>query len=186
MTFWSNLLGYQLVWFATVVGVGHGVAWPALVSATVFVGWQMLASKHPKVELRLLLSAVVLGVCVDGVLAASGWAQYAVAALEIPTGGAPIWILALWACFAMTLTQSLRYLSGRPWLALIFGAIGAPMAYLSAARGWHALAFEAPMWRGLTWLACGWAVALWLLATLTHRWAPASERTITAISAETP
>jgi hypothetical protein len=170
MKFWSNLAGYQLVWFLTVTGAGRGLAWPALVSACVFIVWQMLTADRPTVELRLLIAAVLLGICVDGILAASGWAHYAAATPALPSGGAPLWILALWASFAMTLNQSLRYLNGRPFVAFAFGAIGAPLAYLSAARGWQALVFEAPTWRGLLWIAVGWAIAMPLLATLAHRW----------------
>jgi len=35
------------------------------------------------------------------------------------------------------------------------------------------LTFEAPAWRGLLWLACGWALAMPLLATQARRWAAA-------------
>jgi hypothetical protein len=170
MMFWSNLLAYQLVWFITVIGAGHGKAWPAIAATVVFVGWQLCVSGHRRADMRLLLIAVVLGLLLDGTLAASGWAHYATPAPALPQGGAPVWILALWAAFAMTLNHSVAYLRGRPWLALVLGAIGGPLAYLSAARGWQAIVFEPPAWRGVLWLAMGWAVALPLLVTLARRW----------------
>jgi hypothetical protein len=169
MKFWSNLAGYQVVWFITVIGAGRGLAWPALVAAFCFISWQILTSDKPRLECKLLLAAVLFGACVDGALAASGWAHYAASTLALPVGGAPIWILALWASFSMTLTQSLKYLVGRPWIALIFGAAGAPLAYLSAAGGWQALIFEQPLWHGVLILAVGWGIALPLLTILAHR-----------------
>ncbi|HEY9255282.1 MAG TPA: DUF2878 domain-containing protein, partial [Stenotrophomonas sp.] len=39
----------------------------------------------------------------------------------------------------------------------------APLAYLSAARGFGAVQFTSPAWRGLLVLGIGWSVALSLL-----------------------
>jgi hypothetical protein len=169
MRFWSNLAGYQAVWFITVIGAGRGLAWPALLAAFCFIGWQLALSKQRRLEYKLLAAAVFFGACVEGTLAWSGTAHYATSSLSIPAGGAPLWILSLWASFSMTLTQSLKYLTGRPWLALVFGGAGAPLAYLSAARGWQALTFEQPSWHGLLVLAIGWGIALPLLTSIAHR-----------------
>jgi hypothetical protein len=171
MRFWGNLLGYQLVWFIAVQGAGGGAWWPGVAAAALFIAWQMLLSGQPGAELRLLCAAVCCGVLADGVLSATAWASYAAPDAALPPGGAPVWILALWASFAMTVNHTLVYLRERPWLALLFGAIGAPVAYASAARGWHALVFEAPAWRGLVWIGFSWAVAMPVLALLARRWA---------------
>lgn len=173
MKFWANLLGYQAVWFVTVIGAGHGLWWPAVLATAIFATWQLCASDHRASDLRLLGLALFCGLCIEGGLAASGWAHYAAPTPALPPG-APLWILALWAAFAMTLNHSLAYLRGRPWLALAFGAIGAPLAYLSAARGWQAVVFEPPLWRGLAWLAAGWAAALPLLCLQARRWMAAA------------
>jgi hypothetical protein len=180
MRFWGNLLGYQLVWFIAVSEAGRGLWWPAVAAAVLFVAWQMVLSERPWAELCLLCAAVCCGVLGDGVLALSGWASYAAPSVALPPGGAPIWILALWASFAMTVNHTLVYLRGRPWLALAFGAIGAPMAYFGAARGWQALVFEAPAWRGLSWIAFSWAIAMPLLALLARHWARKSRSPLMA------
>jgi len=72
--------------------------------------------------------------------------------------------------FAMTVPQSLAFLQSRPWLAAVFGAVGGPLAYLGAARGWNAVAFAAPIAVGVTVLALCWAIAMPLLSTLSARW----------------
>jgi len=176
MRFWANLIGYQAVWFVTVIGAGHGLWWPGVLATIVFTVAQSIFSVHRRADLRLLLLALLVGAAIEGVLAASGWARYAVPVPALPPGGAPLWILALWAAFAMTLNHSLGYLRGRAWLASAFGVIGAPLAYLSAARGWQAVVFDPPIWRGLLWLAAGWALAMPVLVTLARRWmlAPAA------------
>lgn len=168
--FWSNLVGYQLVWFATVVGAGRGLTWPALAATAVFAAWQLSVASRRGLELRLAATALALGVMLEGGLAASGLLRYGAATPALPEGGAPLWILALWVAFSLTITQSLGWLQGRPWTGALLGAVGAPMAYLAAARGWDAVAFAQPLWPALLWLALGWALAIPLLSGLALRW----------------
>lgn len=179
MRFWGNLIGYQLVWFATVIGAGRGQWWPAVAAAAVFVAWQLSLSNQRLMELRLVAAAVAVGVLFDGGLAASGQLDYAADAISLPSGGAPVWILALWCAFALTLNQSLRWLQPRPWRSALFGGIGGPLAYL-AARGFSAVSFVGG-WQTLLWLAIGWAVAIPLLMAMITRWSP--QRHHTALSA---
>ena len=186
MKFWGNLIGYQLVWFIAVIGASHGHYWPALSCGVLFVVWQISTSPHSGIERRLLLVALVIGSVVDGGLALSGLASYATPAPAFPVGGAPLWILVLWASFAMTLNQTLVFLRERPALAAVFGAIGAPLAYLSAARGWHVVQFAPPEWRGLAWLAIGWAIGLPVLTKLAKHWAHANDSYISTLREELP
>lgn len=170
MRFWGNLLGYQTVWFCAVIGAAHGVVWPGLLSMALFALWQLYLSRQPGVELRLMAVALLCGLLIDGSLATSGFADYALPNLALPPGGAPLWILALWLSFALTVTQSLRYLQKYLWLAAVFGAVGGPVAYLGAARAFAVVQFQAPQWHALLLLALGWGLAMPLLAGLGRRW----------------
>ncbi len=165
--FWANVIGNQLVWLCAVVGAGQGLRWPALLAAAIYVASQLMLSARPMVELKLLVVAVLCGLVVDGV--AGGSEQVVYAAAWPARWLAPVWILALWAAFAMTLTVSLKVLQRRLWLAALLGLI-APLAYISAARGWAAVQFPAPSWQGVAVLAVGWAIALPLLATCARHW----------------
>lgn len=180
MSFWSNLIGYQAVWFAAVIGAGRGTPWPGTIAAALFVAWQ-LSQRGRAREWRLLAAAVLAGVLVDGGLAWSAQLRYAAAQPALPAGGAPLWILALWSAFALTLTRSMAVLQSRAWLAPLLGAIGAPLAYLGAARGWQAVTFAAPSWPGLLALAGGWALALTCLSRLAGRIAHADKAVTTAM-----
>ena len=66
----------------------------------------------------------------------------------------------LWGAFAMTLNHSMAWFAAHPWIAAIFAAVGGPLAYVGAARGFAALAFPTPMWPTLAYLAIAWALAL--------------------------
>lgn len=169
--FWTNAIAYQAVWFAAVIGAGSGAWWPGVAAAALFVGVQLGVSRERDVDLRLLVAALVCGAVVDGAMASSGLARYAASAPALP-GGAPLWLLAIWACFALTLRRSMRFLLGRPFAALALGAIGGPLAYLGAARGWQSIAFAEPRWQALALLALAWSLALPLLVLLATRLQP--------------
>ena len=164
MSVLGNLLGYQAVWFLAVYGAGAGRAWPALLAAALFALWQLAASRERAADLRLIGAALALGVLIDGALTRSGLVSYASAAPALPPGGAPLWILALWVAFALTLNHSLRWLRGRLVPAILTGAAGGPLAYLAAARLSGAVTLATPPWQALAGLALGWAVALALLS----------------------
>lgn len=170
MTFWANLIGYQIVWFGAIIGASGGNPWWGVALAAGFVVAQAWVSDSRRADLRLVAVALYLGMAVDGILAASGWAQYVTPRPALPLGGAPIWILALWAAFAMTFNHSLTVFRNRPALAGAVGLVGGPLVYWGAARAWGAISFVAPAWRGLAWLSLSWGLAMVVLCRLALRW----------------
>ena len=167
MKFWISLIGYQLVWFSAVIGAEHGLVWPGVVGMLVYAACQLGIVRHYKTDLSLMVTAIVMGFLLDGGLIRAGLASYAA---SWPSAAlAPAWILALWATFSLTFTQSLAYLQTRLWLAVLLGAVGGPLAYLSAAHGWHVVIFVDPSWRGLLCLGIGWGLATPALAWLARR-----------------
>ena len=166
MTIVANVIGYQLVWLAVVWSAGAACPLIGVCASLAFVALQLGASQARRRDARLIVVALMCGVVVDGWLAKSGWVRYAAA--EGP-GPAPVWILALWAAFAMTLNHSLRWLLGRPWAGAALGAFGGPLAYLAASRGFGAIALEPPERSSIAAVALGWALALALLAIVGGR-----------------
>lgn len=170
---WINLLGNQAVWLCAVAGAARGWQWPALLAGTLYIGSQLMTSPQPRLDLKLLALALACAWLVDGVVAATGSVRYAAA----PFGWAPPpWICALWAAFAMTLTASMAFLQRHWLLPILFGLLLAPLAYLSAARGFDAVAFAEPRWHGVALLGLGWAVALPLLVGMARHGARAARR----------
>ncbi len=168
MRFWANLVGYQLVWFAVVISAARGQPGWGISAALAFASTQWWFSPFRGADTRALAFALGCGLVLDGALAATGWLQYASPLISLP---APVWIVALWLAFAMTLNHSMNFLRGRPLLAALLGGIGGPLAYLGAARGFDAVVFVAPAWHAIALLAFGWAAVLGSLAVLTQRWA---------------
>ena len=158
-------LAYQATWFAAVIGAGRGLWWPGVLAATLFALWRLAVSPARALELRLLLAALGIGLLLESLWVGSGLLDYA----AWPWAGPPAWILALWCAFALVVVPLLGYLHRRLLLAALFGAIGGPLAYLGAARGWDVVQFASPQWHSLLALAAGWALAMPLLAWLARR-----------------
>jgi hypothetical protein len=77
----------------------------------------------------------------------------------------PIWIIALWAGFATTLNRSLRWMRNKTLLAILFGAIGGPLAYIAAEK----LGAVTLTNTSLVVLSFGWAILTPLLLKLSER-----------------
>lgn len=166
MNLWINAIGYQATWFAAIGGAAAGWWWAGPLALILFAAWQLPRSAQRGADARLAGCAAALGFVVDSLFAQTGLLSYS-AAVPWPEL-APLWIVALWASFALTLNHSLAYLKNHPPLAALLGAVGAPLAYSAAARS-GALAFpEAPLVT-LCWLAASWAVLAPALAALAAR-----------------
>ena len=173
---WINAILFQLVWISTVAGAASGAWWVGPVAVGAFVAYEFARGGHARADALLILLAVALGFAADSLLVQAHFANYAAA---IPSDRyAPIWILALWANFALTLNHSLAWLQSRPALAAVLGAVGAPLSYFFAAHSWHALTLADPLALTLALLAAIWAVVTPLLCEtalrLNRSHAPAS------------
>jgi hypothetical protein len=164
-----NFVAYQAVWFAVVASAAHERATLGMAAAALFAVVQLALSSRRLSDARLMAAAIFLGVVIDGTFGFLGWLRYASPEPAFPRHGAPLWILCLWAAFALTLTRSLAWLMRQPWLAAFLGALGGPLAYASAARGFAAVELAPPAARALGGLALGWGAALAVLAYVTRR-----------------
>jgi hypothetical protein len=162
-----NFVGFQLAWFACVLGGARGWQWlgPALV--VLLTAWHLKSSCNPLVELRLLLIGSMLGIVFDQILLTSGWIDYPSASVSTsswPNWLLPPWMMALWLIFCTTLNVSMRWLRAYPMVAVLFGAIGGPLAYWSGAK-LGAMIWLQPLHATIA-LALGWAVLMPLLVKL--------------------
>ncbi|PKM15884.1 MAG: DUF2878 domain-containing protein [Gammaproteobacteria bacterium HGW-Gammaproteobacteria-2] len=163
----ANAVGFQIVWFASVAGAGHGMGWSGPLAALLFAAWVLGEKRTRSADLWLLVRALPIGYASDSLWVACGWMQFAEPWPGLPL--APIWILALWTGFVLSINHSLSFLHGRPWLAALLGAIFGPAAYYAAANGFNATRFELDLPVMLLLLAMVWAVLLPLILTMSAR-----------------
>lgn len=165
----ANVLGFQAVWFASVIGAANGLPWAGPVTAAIYAAAHFAWTPDRQGDLRMLAIALLMGVVADSLLAATG-----VLAFASPwpwTFAAPVWILAMWAGFALTLNHSMAFLRERWLVAAAFGALGGPLAYWGAAQGFDAVDFGRGLPMALAALAVVWGVAMPALYAL-HRAVP--------------
>lgn len=163
----GNVVGFQAVWMASIVGAGQGLAWAGPLAAVLFVAAMLAFGGKRRQDLRMLAITLPVGIALDTAFAASGWLRYAE---PMPwTFAAPVWIWSLWAGFALTLNHSMAFLRTRPWASAAFGLVGGPLAYWTAAGAFDAVSFGVAMPWVMVALALGWAAVLPLLFALDQR-----------------
>lgn len=161
----TNVVLFQLGWFACVLGAAQGYPWVGTAAALAIVAWHIRSAARPMVEFNLLLQVVLIGAVWDSLLVVLGWIAYPSGTLL--AGTAPHWILALWALFATSLNVSMRWLKGRLLLAALMGAVCGPLSYWAAVR-LGAVQFVHPA-QVIIALAVGWSLIMPALMLLSQR-----------------
>ncbi len=175
----SNVLLFQLGWFACVIGAAKGnFAIGPLVALGVIVVHFSLSARRIWNEAFIIGLVTVVGVLADSVLMRFGILGFAGGA---PGGNlCPVWMMALWAMFATLLNSSLSWMRRRYVLGTLFGAVGGPLSYFAGQR-LGALTLHPPLaWSGAA-VSLEWAIAmpamLWLAARMGST-DPQSRRTV--------
>jgi len=167
MNWLPNLIGFQIVWMASVGGAAQGWWWLGPVAVCLFASWQITVSRMRRSDVNLVLLCAVLGFALDSAWVQLGFMRFA--APEPWANFAPIWIIAMWVGFALTVNHSLSSLKRWPWAAAALGLVGGPIAYWAAARAWSAVAIEAS-WLPYAALGIAWALVTPALLKVADRW----------------
>jgi hypothetical protein len=169
----ANLVGFNAVWFALVLGAAAGLWWPGLAALAVFAIATVATSRWPRADLKLVGAALAIGFVLETALVQGGVFRYA---MPVPWPElAPLWMLGLWANFALSVNHSLGFLSGRVLLAAVLGAVAGPLAYWGAARVFGAAEILSPAPVALAILAIAYALATPALAEFGRRWREAED-----------
>jgi hypothetical protein len=157
-----NFVSFQIGWFACVLGGAHGLPWLWPLLAVPILAWHFHQSAAWDKELKLILIIAIVGSVFDQCLLSLGWIQYPASAW--PSWLLPVWMMILWMLFSSTLNVSLRWMRGKYFVSVIFGAIGGPIAYLAGQKlGAMELVAQSSV---LILLAVGWGLMmpamLWL------------------------
>lgn len=160
-----NFILFQIGWFACVIGAAKQMPWLGVAAVVAIVAWHLTQAKQVKKELQLLIIALVIGGTFDQIMLnhqlityqAHGWSSMLV----------PVWILALWAEFVTVLNVSLRWMKGRWLIAVLFGAIGGPLAYMGAEKLGAVTLNHLPI--SYIALSVGWACLTPLLLKLSQK-----------------
>lgn len=162
----ANLIGFQLGWFACVLGAASG---RPLLGVYVVFAWiaidRLLFSRGAR-SWMILPVAALMGYAFDSILVLLGVIRFPSHAIF--GSPAPIWMVALWINLAGTLDGILAWLKKRYFPAALLGAVLSPIAYYFGER-LGALHLSESTLFSLTVIASGWFVAMPLLLLLHER-----------------
>ena len=164
-----NYALYQAGWFGCVLGAAWRHPWIGLAVALALAAAHLLLSRERAIEVRLMLLAAAVGFVVETAQLAAG--TYRFPAGTIAESLPPPWLLALWLQIATAFRYSLRRIVSPLVPAVLFGAIGGPVAFLAGAR-LGAVEFLPPVTSGLLRLSLAWMAALALFSVATRRVLP--------------
>ncbi len=161
-----NFIAFQAGWFACVLGAAHAHPWLGCLAVVAVFALHLALAPAPGAELRLAAITVGVGLVLEIVLVSTGVARYAEPG-SVPFLP-PVWILAMWLLLATLLDVSLAWLQTRPWLAVLFAAVGAPLSYAAGAR-LGGMEIAAPLWRSYVVMGVLWAAVFPLLLRVARR-----------------
>lgn len=159
----GNFVLFQVLWFAAILGAAGGALWPVMLALAALVIWALIHERKPRQEIRMLAAGLVIGAAAELVWLNTGLITYQ---LAWSAHFAPLWILALWAGFAVSFNYSMGWMRGRPLLAAAFGGFGSAGSVIAGVRFGAA---EAP--EGLLLLAICYGVVWSLIVPILAWWA---------------
>jgi Protein of unknown function (DUF2878) len=160
-----NFVLFQIGWFACVLGAARQLPWLGVLVVLAIVAWHLWQARQPKAEAILLLIALLIGGLFDQMLLSLNLVSYQAHGWQDSL--VPVWILALWAVFVTVLNVSLRWMRGRWLIAILFGAIGGPLAYMGAEKLGSATLNALPV--SYIALSIGWAILTPLLLKVSEK-----------------
>lgn len=161
-----NFISFQAGWFLCVWAGAADKAGLGISVALVLLALHVAILRPFLAECALLLSIGVLGTAIDSSLIALG--------VFIPIHPSsmpwlcPLWLSVLWMLFASAQMVSLRWLWGKPALALLLGGIGGPMAYFGGYR-MGAVEIGVNVYVAILSLSVVWALVTYLLSLVAER-----------------
>ena len=153
-----NILGFQLSWWACVLGVKNGLPYLGPACMLLFLGIHFIYLKSNILELKLIIPFAVLGTLVDTGIAISGMLSYnGLYAQNIIL--APLWITAMWGGFCATVNHSLSWLKEKLVSSFILGAIFGPLSYIAGEK-FDAITFHSSLISICIVLAIIWGLSM--------------------------
>ena len=160
-----NFIGFQVGWFACVLGAANDKEFLGIIIALGIVIYHLVAQGDSRKELKLVLAATFIGLL---------WETWVLNLniLRYPSHPealfwAPTWLIMMWALFATTINLSMGWLKGRWVLAVFMGAIFGPLAFVAGEKLGAVVFLDSTL--SMITLAIGWGLLMPLLLWIAER-----------------
>jgi hypothetical protein len=160
-----NFIGFQVGWFACVLGAANDKELLGMIIALGIVIYHVVAQADSINELKLVLVAVVIGLF---------WETWVLNLdiLHYPSHPevlfwAPSWLTMMWALFATTINLSMGWLKGRWVLSVLMGAVFGPLAFIGGEKLGAVVFLNSTL--SIITLSVGWGLLMPLLLWIAER-----------------
>ena len=160
-----NFIGFQVGWFACVLGAAHDKELLGIFIALGIVIYHVVNQGDSFKELKLVLIALAIGLL---------WETWVLNLdiLRYPSHPdalfwAPTWLIMMWALFATTINLSMGWLKGRWVLSVFMGAVFGPLAFIGGERLGAVVFLDSTL--SMITLSVGWGLLMPLLLWIAER-----------------
>jgi hypothetical protein len=160
-----NFIGFQVGWFACVLGAANDKELLGIFIALGIVIYHVVNQGGLLKELKLVLAATAIGLL---------WETWVLNLdiLRYPSHPdalfwAPTWLIMMWALFATTINLSMGWLKGRWVLSVFMGAVFGPLAFIGGERLGAVVFLDSTL--SIITLSVGWGLLMPLLLWIAER-----------------
>ena len=125
------MIGFQVGWWACVLGVQNGYAYLGPAVMAVFLISHLVMTGSNRSEIIFIGAVALVGALVDTAFLQSSLITYEGLTFSY---FAPFWIIAMWVGFSATINHSLAWLDGKWFFAFLLGAVFGPLSYLAGSN----------------------------------------------------
>ncbi|MCF7852238.1 MAG: DUF2878 domain-containing protein [Simkaniaceae bacterium] len=129
-----NGIIFYIIWYACVYGACLNFELLGVLTGVILILVHFIISKKRKSDLIILGVYLVIGVIGDWLLISTRVIAYPFVTYDIMTIGVPLWILMLYASFAITVNHSMVMIHRYPKTCSFLGGIGGAISYYLSAR----------------------------------------------------
>ncbi len=150
-----NIIGFQVGWWACVLGVQNGYSYLGPVVISIFLITHLALNKGNRGEIVFIETVGILGTLVDTAFLLTSLITYHGLTFSY---FAPFWIIAMWLGFSATINHSLAWLDGKWIFSFFLGAIFGPLSYIAGLK-FGAVDFQISFF-SITILAAVWGITV--------------------------
>lgn len=165
MTLLVNFIGFQVGWFACVLGAANDKELLGMIIALGVIIYHVVTQGDSRKELKLVLAATAIGLL---------WETWVLNLdiLRYPSHSEllfwpPSWLIMMWALFATTINLSMGWLKGRWVLSVFMGAVFGPLAFIGGEKLGAVVFLDSTL--SMITLAIGWGLLMPLLLWIAER-----------------
>ena len=160
-----NFIGFQVGWFACVLGAANDKELLGMIIALGVIIYHVVTQGNSRKEIKLVLVAVPIGLL---------WETWVLNLdiLSYPSHPEllfwpPSWLIMMWALFATTINLSMGWLKGRWALSVLMGAVFGPLAFIGGEKLGAVVFLDSTL--SIITLSVGWGLLMPLLLWIAER-----------------